>query len=157
MRIVDGDQIRPAGVTVLEAADGVRKAATAVRKRDAQLRQFFQHAAKDHRADRQCGFRRHANQPGRPVFRHALAAEHFPGVHEDRGAQILCCGEHIEQRRFVEIQSVDIGADLDAGEAEFVYATLQFAHRQFAVLHRHGAQTGKSGRRFGHDAGEVIV
>src|SRR5690349_19742974 len=45
-----------------------------------------------------------------------------------------------EEPFFIQIQVIDIGSDLYATHAD-AFASLQFLHRKFGILHRDGAQT----------------
>ena len=118
MGIIHRHQIGPGVEAVLDPADGAGERAAAVGKADPEPRQPLQHSAEDHRADRQRGFRRHADQPGQPVPRHPLGSQHVPRVHEHRGPQLLGGLEHRKQRRVIEVPVADVGADLDAGKAQ---------------------------------------
>src|SRR6266403_1532167 len=70
---------------VIDATDEKWKSASAMRKRDAQAREPFEHAAKNHRANCERRLRRHADQPWQPVFRHTIATQHIPRVNKNCG------------------------------------------------------------------------
>ena len=74
---------------MLNAANREWERAAAMGKSHSQIREAFEDAAKDHRADRERGFGRHSNEPRQPVFRHPLFAEHVPGMNEDRRIKLL--------------------------------------------------------------------
>src|SRR5207244_9049787 len=83
------DQIGPHMERALDAADGEWEGAPAVCECDAELREPIEHAAEDHRTDRQRCLGRHTDEPRQPIIRHPLLAEHVPRMYEDRRAELL--------------------------------------------------------------------
>ena len=79
---------------VFDATDCEGECAAAMRKSNAQLWEPFEYAPKDHRANCERRFGRHANEPRQPVFRHTLSAEHVPGMNEDRCVELFSCAPH---------------------------------------------------------------
>ena len=72
-------------------ADAGAKVVLAARTLDATEKiaaEIREHAAKNHRTNRQSRFGRHADQPRQPVEPHSFLAEHLPGVHEYRRAEL---------------------------------------------------------------------
>src|SRR6266446_3374665 len=88
-RVVDRNQIRADMKCVFDSSDREWERAAAMREGDAKFRKSLEHAAKNHRADRERRFGRHSDEPRQPVIRHALSAEHVPWVNEDRPAKLL--------------------------------------------------------------------
>ena len=89
--VLNRNQIRPDVERMFDAADCEWECAAAVCKSDTELREPFENAAKDHRADSQRRLSRHADEPWQPIFWHALLAEHVPRMNEDRRAELLRC------------------------------------------------------------------
>ena len=56
---------------------------------NAEFSEAVEHSAKRHAADREAGFRRHADQPRQPIFRHSLFSKHVPSMDKDRGVELL--------------------------------------------------------------------
>ena len=159
-------QIRAHVKRVFDATDGEWKRAAAVRESDAQFREPLEHAAENHRANRERRFGRHADQPRQPIFRHALFAEHVPRMNEDGGVQFFAAlqtGWSEALSRFnVSMRpkcgfGVDVRADLRAAQAQITHAPFQLARRKIDILHRNRGQSGESLWMIAHDFGDVIV
>ena len=78
-------------------------------------------------------------------------------MNEDRRAQIPGRRQHFENLGMVQVHAVDVGADLDPGQAQLLHTALQFPRREFRRLHRHGAQADEAPGVVRHDAGDVVV
>src|SRR6202022_4233425 len=150
----------------LDAADGEWESAPAVRECDAELREPIEHAAEDHRTDRQRCLGRHADEPRQPIIRHALLAEHVPRMNEDRRAELLRRAPNWLKRRIVQIYGVDatrvrvcidMRTDLRPAQTQFTHASLQLARRQIRILQRYRSQTRESFRMTANNFGDVIV
>src|SRR6266481_3650600 len=70
---------------VIDATDGKWKRATAMRKSNTKARESFEHAAKNHRTNRERRLCRHTNQPRQPVFRHTITTQHIPRMNKNCG------------------------------------------------------------------------
>ena len=57
----------------------------------------------------------------------------------------------------IEIQPVDVAANLHAAQPKIAHTALQFAHRQVRGLHRQRAEADEAFRMFANHSGEVIV
>src|SRR5205809_4051971 len=117
--------------TVLDAADRSGKRTAAVREGHAQFWKTLEHATKNHRTNRERTFRRHADEPGQPIFLHTLLAHHVPGVNEDCGVRILRDFPDDIERGVIEIPAIrsvtmfvriDMCPDLDAAQSELAHA-----------------------------------
>src|SRR4029077_2800092 len=113
---------------VIDPADSKWKRAAAVGERDTQSWEAFEDAAKNHRTNRQRRLCRHGDQPGQPVFRHTIAAEHVPGMNKDRSVKLLGGVPNRLKRCVIEVQRiyaselricVHVRAYLSATQAEF--------------------------------------
>src|SRR6476620_12502476 len=122
----------------LNAADGERKCAAAMSKADAEFWEPLKDAAENQGTNCKRGFGRHTHQPWQPIFRHALLAQHVPGMNKDRSVQFFSGAPHRLKRRIIEIQRVDatgmgicidMRSNLRAAQAQFVDASFQFASR----------------------------
>ena len=153
----NGAQVGPRFEAADDSPDRRRKGAAAVGECDAQGRQLLEHAAEDERADRERDFRGHPDEPGKPVARHPIFADHLPRVNEDGGAERCGRLEDREELRAVEIRSVDVRADLDTLEPELPDAALELPDREVGALHRDGSQTGETRRVRARDPGDVVV
>src|SRR5260370_8937749 len=96
---------------MFDSSDCEWKRAAAMGEGDAKFRKSLEDAAKNHRADRERRFGRHSDEPRQPVIRHALSAEHVPGVNEDRPAKLLDHTPDRLQRRILQLQVLESPAD----------------------------------------------
>src|SRR5262249_25053335 len=126
--VVDGAQVGPDAEALFDAADGPRKTAAAVSEAEAQVRQPFQNAAENQRANGQARFRRLAHQPGEPVVLHAVLAEHIPGVDENGRPELFRSLKNRKKTGMVQVPIIDVRADLHAGEAELLDTTIELRH-----------------------------
>src|SRR5438128_12600139 len=83
------DQIRSHMKRALDAANGEGKCAAAMSKPNAEFWESLEDAAENQGTNRKRSFSRHTDQPRQPMFRHALLAEHVPGMNKDRGGQLF--------------------------------------------------------------------
>src|SRR4029077_15458836 len=151
---------------VIDAADGKWKRATAVRKCDAQRRKPLEHASKNHRTNRERRFCWHGDQPRQPVFRHALATQHVPGMNKDRGIEFFSGAPDRLKRCVIEVQSIyasemririNVRSDLRATQPELPDAAFQFACGEVGILHWNGSKTGEARRMVANHLRNVVV
>src|SRR5262249_5207239 len=151
---------------VIDAANGKWKRAAAVRKRDAQRGKPLQHAPKNHGTDCERRFCRHRDQPGQPVFRHTVAAEHVPGMNKDRGIEFFSGAPDRLKRCVIEVQSIyaselririNVRSDLRAAKPELPDAAFQFVCGEIWVLQRNSSKTGETPRVTANQFGYVVV
>src|SRR5947209_8754856 len=90
----------------LDTADGEGKCAAAMSKPDTEFWEPLEDAAENHGTNRKRRFSWHTNQPRQPIFRHALLADHVPGMNKDRCVQFLRGAPDRLKRRVIEIQWV---------------------------------------------------
>src|SRR5205809_7043585 len=83
------DQIRSHMKRALDAANGERKCTAAMSESNTEFRESLKDTAENHGTDRKRCFSRHTDQPGQPIFPHALRAQHLPGMNKDRRVQFL--------------------------------------------------------------------
>src|SRR4029077_17387130 len=147
---------------VIDPADSKWKRAAAVGERDTQSWEAFEDAAKNHRTDRERRLCRHGNQPGQPVFRHTIAAEHVPGMNKNRGLQFFGGVPNRLKRCIIEVQSihaseirirVHVRPNLRTAKAEFADAAFQFACCQIGILHWNSSEASETRRMIAHDFG----
>src|SRR5438045_3634675 len=100
------NQIRSHMKRALDAANSERECAAAVSKRNTEFWKSLEDAAENQGTNRKRRFSRHTHQPWQPIFRHALLAEHVPGMNKDRGVQFFRGAPDRLKRRIIEIQSV---------------------------------------------------
>src|SRR6516165_9410916 len=126
------NQVRSHMKPALDAADGERECATAMSERDTEFWKSFKDASENQGTNRKRRFSRHTDQPRQPIFRHALLADHVPGMNKDRRIQFFRGAPDRLERRIIEIQSVDaagmriridVRADLRAAQAQFADAS----------------------------------
>ena len=151
---------------MFDSSDCEWKRAAAMGEGDAKFRKSLEDAAKNHRADRERRFGWHSDEPRQPVIRHALSAEHVPGVNEDRPAKLLGHTPDRLQRRIVQIQSVDatgvrvrvhVRANLRAAQSQFTDTSFEFGRGQIGILQRNRRQPGESFGMSTNYFGNVIV
>src|SRR5205823_15002997 len=144
------NQIRSHMKRALDAANGEWECTAAMSKSHAEFWESLEDAAENQGTNRKRSFSRHTDQPRQPIFRHALLAEHVPGMNKDRGVQIFRGAPDRLKRCIIEIQRVDaagmricihVRADLRTAQAQFSDASFQFASREIRVLHWNGRQS----------------
>jgi len=119
---------------MLYAADGERKAATAVSEGYTKVGEAAEDTTEDHGTDSPCSFSRHAYQPGEPVLLHISLTHHLPWMDEEGAAELLGgLPERIEVG-VAEVFTVDVGAYFKAGHMELTDAALHFFYRQIDIL-----------------------
>src|SRR6266581_1381972 len=101
------DQIGSHMKRALDAANGEGKCAAAMSKSNAEFWESLEDAAENQGTNRKRRFSRHTDQPRQPIFRHALLAEHVPGMNKDRCVQFFSGAPDRLKRRIIKIQSVD--------------------------------------------------
>jgi hypothetical protein len=65
-------------------------------------------------------------------------------VHEDQDVELLRLGEERPEARIGEFQAADIGADLDAAQAQLFHQPLELGDRQLGRLQRHRAEANET-------------
>ena len=148
----NGAQVGPRVEALDDSPDRRRKRAAAVREGDPQVRQPLEHSAEDERADRERGFRRHPDEPGEPVARHPIPADHLPRVDEDGGVRASPPPRRSERAPGCRgSQPLTFEPICDPGEPEVPHATLELADREVGALHRDRAEADEARRVRGHD------
>src|SRR5438552_8993898 len=150
----------------LDATDGEGKCAAAMSKPNTEFWESLEDAAENQRTNGKRRFSRHSDQPRQPIFRHALLAQHVPGMNKDRGVQFFSGAPHRLKKRIIEIQRVDAAgmricidmrSDLRAAQPQFSDASLQFACCEIRVLHWNRRQACESLWMIANDPGDVVV
>ena len=103
------------------------------------------------------GVERIADDIGEVVLGKALSAGKSVGVQQNDHVQLGDFREERPEPWVVEIETRDIGVDLDSPEAESVDRVFQLGHSGSHVLHRNRCQAHEAVRVAGHDVGQVLV
>lgn len=142
---------------MLNATDGCGEGASSVGKGDFELGEALEDTTHDHGANRDGGLAGHADQPGEPVLLHPALVVHIPGVHKDDGVSLLAGSPDGIEFGSVEVPVVDVASNLDAGQAQFLTATLQFLNGELGGLHGESSETDEALGVLGDDLCNMIV
>src|SRR5882724_8764340 len=151
---------------MLDSSDCSWKCATAMGERDAKFRKPLEHAAENHRTNRERCFRRHADEPRQPVFRHPFFTHHVPWMNEDRSVELFRRFPDNIERRMIQVPAIgsvamivriDMGSDLNSAQTQVLNAALKFLRRKIRILHWEGAQPGEARWMIANDFGDMIV
>ena len=100
-------EIGPDAEAMFDSPEREGKCPAPMGERDPQLWKALEDAAKNHRANRECGFRRHSDQPWQPEIRHAFLPDHVPGVNKNRGSEFFGFAPDGLQRRIIEVDGIE--------------------------------------------------
>ncbi len=142
---------------VVHAAGIGRQEAAAMRDADLQLRMRVEHAPEDEVADGHGRIERIADHVAEIVLREPAAIGEAVGVQEDQDTEFFGLGEDRPEPLLGKIGAGDVGAELDAAQAERLHRALQLRHRKFGGLHRHRAEADESVGVPGDRCGNVVV
>src|SRR4029077_19382787 len=135
-------------------------------ERNSKLGKAVEHAAKDHRADRQRSLGGAADKPRQPILRHTLFAKHVPGMNKDRSVEFFCRTPNRLKRSIIEVQRIDASrvrirvhmrADLCAAQSQLADTSFQFACCKIRILHWNRRQPSESLRVFTNNLRNVVI
>src|SRR5207245_11559237 len=104
--VIDRNQIGADVKRMLDPADGKWEGAAAMRERDAQSWEPFEHTAEHHRTNRERTFCRHTDQPRYPIFRHSFRAHHVACINKNGAVQHRGALPNSGERGIIEISSI---------------------------------------------------